>query len=77
MREERSDAELGSCSVATWVGDAGSFGNDSAVDEFREAVRPVFSESIIGTEVNNDTFFAANGVDGVHVGLADTCIQSG
>ena len=70
MGEERSNPKLRRSGVAARIGDAGSFGDKGAVNEFREAISPCWVETIIGGEVDNDALGAAF-VDGVHPGFSD------
>lgn len=72
MVHQRRDTHLRSCGVAPWVRDARGFGDLGSVDEFRETVGPVVVEAVVRAKVHDDAFAAADFINGIDEGFADT-----
>ena len=71
VRKEGCDADLGCRGITAWVRDSGCLGDDGAVNEFGEAIGPGGVETVVGAEIDDDSFSSANTVNGVDIGFAD------
>lgn len=73
---ERSNADLGSSSIATGVGDTSGLSDLTTVDQLRKTVSPLVIEAVVGAQVDNDVARLRALVDSIHERLADTVRKS-
>ncbi len=73
MGEKWRDADLGGGGIAARVCNAGGAGDGATGDEFGKAVGPVRREAVVGGEVDDDSVFVPDRINGFDKGLTDAC----